>query len=256
MAMKDLLIAGLLAYVLWTVAYLFWERFFRKPSEKQQNNPSSIPENQNDGDIIGKSTFLMSHLMPQAASSENQKNGTEMKGSFATSSEIKPPVKVPDDQLDEAFSHSRDDNQPMDINVPLEYENESEYNPEEEEEDEWLASNISLAEGYSFEEIGAAVRTIVHFDTATLPDKEKAGRILLKIRQTDMFEQLVQSAPKREDRVSQAINLHLSDYYRKKADQSENETKEIGNENDSLLPGGSEVPADFDIKDFVQSYNF
>ena len=171
--MKDLLIAGLLAYVLWTVAYLFWERFFRRPSEKQQTNPNPIPENKNDDDIIGKSTFLMSHLMPQAASSENQKNGTEMKGSFAASSETKPPVKVPDDQLDEAFSHNRDDNQPMDINVPLEYENDEEYNPEEEEEDAWLASNTSLADGSSFEEIGAVVRTIVHYDAATLPDKEK-----------------------------------------------------------------------------------
>lgn len=249
--MKDLLIAGLLAYVLWTVAYLCWERFSRRPSEKQQTKPNPIPENKNDDDIIGKSTFLMSHLMPQAASSENQKNGTQMKGSFAASSETKPPVKVPDDQLDEAFSHNRDDNQPMDINVPLEYEKDEEYNPEEEEEDAWLASNTSLAEGSSFEEIGDAVRTIVHYDAATLPDKEKAGGILLKIRQTDMFEQLVQSAPKREDQVSQAINLHLSDYYRKMADQSENDAKGIGKTNNGHLHGESEVPADFNMKNFV-----
>lgn len=249
--MKDLLIAGLLAYVLWTMVYLLWERFSRRPSEKQQNNPSSIPENKNDDDIIGKSTFLMSHLMPQAASSENQKNGTQMKSSFATSSETKPPVKVPDDQLDEAFSHSRDDNQPMDIDVPLEYENDDEYSPEEEEDDEWLASNTSLAEGSSFEEIGAAVRTIVHYQAATLPDKEKAGGILLKIRQTDMFEQLVQSAPKREDQVSQVINLHLSDYYRKMAEQGESDAKGLEKGNNSHFSKESEVPTNFDMKNFV-----
>ena len=249
--MKDLLIAGLLAYVLWTVAYLFWERFSRRSSEKKQPNPKPIPENKNDDDIIGKSTFLMSHLMPQAASSENQKNGTEMKDSFAASSEIKPPVKVPDDQLDEAFSHNRDDNQPMDIDVPLEYGNDDEYNPEEEEEDSWLASNTSLAEGSSFEEIGVAVRTIVHYQTATLPEKEKAGGILLKIHRTDMFEQLVQSAPRREDQVSQVINLHLSDYYRKMAEQGENETKGVGKRNNNHSPGESEVPADFNMKNFV-----
>jgi hypothetical protein len=249
--MKDLLIAGLLAYVLWTLAYMFWERYSRRPSEKQQTTPNPIPENKNDDDIIGKSTFLMSHLMPQAASSENQKNGTQMKGSFAASSETKPTVKVPDDELDEAFSHNRDDNQPMDINVPLEYENDEEYNPEEEEEDAWLASNTSLAEGSSFEEIGAAVRTIVHYDAATLPDKEKSGGILLKIRQTDMFEQLVQSAPKREDRVNQAINLHLSDYYRKMAEQGENDKTGTEKRIEKHSPGESEVPADFNMKNFV-----
>lgn len=249
--MEDILIAGLLAYVLWTMAYLFWERIFRRSPEKQQTNPIPIPENKNDDDIIGKSTFLMSHLMPQAASDENQKNGTQMKGSFAASSGTKPPVKVPNDQLDEAFSHNQDDNQPMDIDVPLEYEDDEEYNPGEEEEDAWLASNTSLAEGSSFEEIGAAVRTIVHYKAATLPEKEQAGGILLKIRQTDMFEQLVQSAPKREDQVSQAINLHLSDYYRKMAEQGENVVKGIGKKNNSRSTGESEVPSDFNMKNFV-----
>jgi len=248
--MKDLLIAGLLVYVLWTVAYLIWERRSRRSSGKQLLI-KPIPENQNDDDIIGKSTFMMSHLMPQAASLENQKNGTQMNGSFAAASETKPPAKVPEDQLDEAFSHNRDDNQPMDIDAPLEYENADEYNPEEEEEEAWLASNTSLAEGSSFEEIGAAVRTIVHYQAATLPEKEQAGGILLKIRQTDMFEQLVQSAPKREDQVSQAINLHLSDYYRKMAEQSESDTKGLGKGNNGHLRGESEVPTDFDMKNFV-----
>ncbi|HCY42389.1 MAG TPA: hypothetical protein DHV48_13710 [Prolixibacteraceae bacterium] len=248
--MKEMLIAVLLAYVLWTVAYLIWERRSRRSSGKQPLS-KPIPENQNDDDIIGKGTFLMSHLMPQAASLENQRNGTQMNGSFAASSETKPPVKVPDDQLDEAFSHHRDNNQPMDIDVPLEYENDEQDNLDEEEEDAWLSSNSSLADGSSFEELGAAVRTIVHYQTATLPEKEQAGGILLKIRQTDMFEQLVQSAPWREDQVSQAINLHLSDYYRKMAEQGENDTKDIGKKNNGRSTGESEVPPDFNIKNFV-----
>lgn len=247
--MKEMLITVLLAYVLWTVVYLIWERWSRRSSGKQSIT-KPIPENQNDDDIIGKGTFLMSHLMPQAASLENQKNGTQMNSSFAASSETKPPVKVPDEQLEEAFSHNRDDNQPMDIDVPLEYETEEEYNPEEEE-DAWLASNSSLADGSSFEELGAAVRTIVHYQAATLPEKEHAGGILLKIRQTDMFEQLVQSALRREDQVSQAINLHLSDYYRKMAEQGENDTRDIGKKNNGRSTRESEVPADFNMKNFV-----
>lgn len=248
--MKEMLIDSILAYVLWMVAYLIWERRSRRSSGKQPLT-KSIPENQNDDYIIGKGTFLMSHLMPQAASLGNQKNGTQMNGSFAASSETKPPVKVPDDQLEEAFSHHRNDNQPMDIDVPLEYENDEQDNLDEEEEDAWLASNSSLADGSSFEELGAAVRTIVHYQAATLPEKEQAGKILLKMRQTDMFEQLVQSAPKREDQVSQAINLHLSDYYRKMAELGESDQRDKEHHNSGHLSGESEVPADFNMKNFV-----
>lgn len=249
--MKDLLIAACLAYVLWTVAYLLWERFSRRSSGKQPTNPKPIPENKSDDDIIGKGTFVMSHLMPQAASAENQKNGMQKEDSFAASSKTKPSAKVPDDQLEETFSHNGDDNRPMDIDVPLEYQSADEHNPEDDEEDPWLTGNTSLAEGATFEEIGAAVRTIVHYGAATLPDKEQAGGILLKIRQTDMFEQLVQSAPRREDQVSQAMNLHLSGFYRKMAEKKESEEKYDANKNDSHSQGKSEVPADFDVNDFV-----
>ena len=236
--MKDLLIAACLAYVLWTVAYLFWERFFRRSPEKQQTPQKPIPEIHNDDDIIGKSTFLMSHLMPQTASSENQKNGTQMKGSFAASSETKPPVKVPDDQLDEAFSHNRDDNQPMNICVSLEYESNQD---DDEDEESWLTGNVTLAEGSTFEEMGVAVRTVVHHQTATLSEKEQAGGTLLEIRQTDMFEQLVQSAPERKDIVSEVISLHLAAYHHRLAERN---IVDHGNTE-------GKTPSDFDIKNFV-----
>ena len=249
--MKDFLTIAFVAYVLWTVAYLFWERFSQRSSGKQQTPVKPIPENQNDDDIIGKGTFVMSHLMPQAATAENQKNGMQKEDSFATSSKTKPSAKVPDDQLEETFSHNGDDNRPMDIDVPLEYQSADEHNPEDDEEDPWLTGNTSLAEGATFEEIGAAVKTIVHYGAATLPDKEQAGGILLKIRQTDMFEQLVQSAPRREDQVSQAMNLHLSGFYRRMAEKKESDEKYEANKNDSHSQGKSEVPADFDVNDFV-----
>jgi hypothetical protein len=243
--MKNFLITAFLGYVLWTVIYLLWEYFSRRKNRLRKIQEPPF-ENPNQDDIIGKSTFVMRHSMPQAATAENQKNGTEKEDSFAASSETKPPVKVPDDELDETFSHNRDDNQPMNISVPLEYENDDEYNPEDDQQDSWLAVNTSLAEGSTLEEMGATVRTIVHYNKATLPEKEQAGTTLLEIRQTDMFEQLVQSAPGREDQVSQAINLHLADFYRRMA---EKDKKDENNENENA--GKSEVPADFDMKDFV-----
>jgi len=82
---------------------------------------------------------------------------------------------------------------------------------------------------------------VVHYSTATSREKEQAGGTLLEIRQTDMFEQLVQSAPGRKDIVSEVINLHLAAYHRRL--------------DESIIAGhdttGGEVPGNFDIKNFV-----
>jgi hypothetical protein len=248
--MKNFLITAFVGYVLWIVIYLLWEYFSRRKNRLRKIQEPPF-ENPNQDDIIGKSTFVMRQSMPQAATAENQKNGTEKEDSFAASSETKPPVKVPDNELDKSFSHNQDDNQPMNISVPLEYENDDEYNPKDDEDDTWLAGNTSLAEGSTFEEMGATIWTVVHYNKATLPEKEQAGGILLKIRQTDMFEQLVQSAPRREDQVSQAINLHLADFYRRMAEKDKKDEKNNENGNAGYAPGKSDVPADFNMKDFV-----
>ena len=73
---------------------------------------------------------------------------------------------------------------------------------------------------FLFEEIGATVRTIVHHQTATLEEKEIAGGVLLEIRQTDMFEQVVQSAPGRGDIVTEVMDLHLAAFHRRLLEKS------------------------------------
>ena len=241
--MKSIFITAFMIYILWVVIYLRWESFSRRPGK--QGLVSKIPffENTDDNDIMGKSTFELRHSLPEATKPENQKNGTKKEDSFAAPSETKSPVRVPDDELDETFSHNRDDNQPMDFSVPLEYESNEDADDltDEGDEESWLTGKITLAEGSTFEEMSAAVRTVVHHQTATLPEKEEAGGVLLEIRQTDMFEQLVQSSPERKDIVSEVISLHLAAYHHRLAERT-------------IVGHGSNVrktPIDFDIKDFV-----
>ena len=241
--MKNIFIAAFMIYILWIVLYLLWERFFLRPGK--QCHVLKIPffENTDDDDIMGKSTFDLRHSLPEATKPENQKNGIQKEDSFAAPSETKPPIRVPDKELDETFSHTTEDNIPMGISVPLEYDsnNDGDDPADEEDEESWIPGNITLAEGSTFEEMGAAVRTVVHHQTATIPEKEQAGGMLLEIRQTDMFEQLVQSAPGRKDIVSQVISLHLAAYHRRL--------------DESIIVGhdttGGELPGNFDIKDFV-----
>jgi hypothetical protein len=240
--MKSILIAAFVIYVIWVVLYLLWERFSRRPGK--QCHVLKIPffENTDDDDIMGKSTFDLRHSLPEATKPENQKNGIQKEDSFAAPSEVKPPIRVPDKELDETFSHNQDDNQLMDISVPLEYDSNTDDDLlDEADEESWLPGNIILAEGSTFEEMGAAVRTVVYHQTATLREKEQAGGTLLEIRQTDMFEQLVQNAPGRRDIVSEVINLHLAAYHRR-SDERTIVRHGITN---------GETPGDFDIKDFV-----
>jgi len=241
--MKSIFIAAFMIYILWVVLYLLWERFSRRPDKQRQVSPETASRNSHDDDIMGKSTFELCHSLPEATKPENQKNGTEKETSFALPSEVKPPVRVPDYELDQTFSHNRDDNQLMGISVPLEYDSNTDGDnlSEEEDEESWLPGNVTLAEGSTFEEMGAAVRTVVHHQTSTMPEKEKAGGTLLEIRQTDMFEQLVQSAPERKDIVSEVINLHLAAYHRRS-----DERTIVGH---GITNG--ETPGDFDIKNFV-----
>ena len=241
--MKSIFIAAFLIYILWIVLYLLWERFFSRPGKQRQVSPETASRNSHDDDIMGKSTFDLRHSLPEATKPENQKNGIQKEDSFGAPSEVKPPVRVPDYELDQTFSHNRDDNQPMDISVSLKYESNEDTDdlPDEGDEESWLAGNVTLAEGSTFEEMGAAVRTVVHYSTATSREKEKAGGTLLEIRQTDMFEQLVQSKPGHGDIVSEVINLHLAAYHRRSDERT-------------IIRHGitnGETPGDFDIKDFV-----
>ena len=241
--MKSIFITAFAIYILWVMLYLLWERFSRRPGKQGIASKKLFFESPDDSDIMGKSTFDLRHSLPEATKPENPENGTKKEDSFAASLEMKPSAKVPDDQLEETFSHNRDDNQPMNISVPLEYDsNNEDDNPvDEDDEESWLPGNITLAEGSTFEEMGVAVRTVVHHQTATLPEKEEAGGVLLEIRQTDMFEQLVQSAPGRKDIVSEVISLHLTAYHHRLAERA------IGAHGSKVR----KTPGDFDIKDFV-----
>lgn len=241
--MKEIVITGILIYALWVVCYLTGERFFRKGKKQRQAAPLKPAEKSVEDDIIVKSAFTLCHSLPEASSEQNQKNTLDNRDIFAPSEGAKPSARIPDEALDETFSHTVEDNPPMDISVPLEYENESGQADDfaDEEEEPWLQGDVMLAESSTFEEMGAAVRTVVHHENATLPEKEKAGGVLVEMQKTDLFEQLVQSAPGRGDIVGEVMSLHLEAYRR----QLEEEAEAAG------TTSKRGAPRDFNIHDFV-----
>lgn len=210
---------------------------------------SSDEKDRKQVDIIGKSRFDIKQSTPTtsklellASTSPEIENPIQNTDTFAVS---KPAAAVPSEELDKVFSDTppdEDNNEPMDIDYPLEYEPDDIAGdvPEDEETEEVEGTaQAALASGVQFEDLGNAVRTVNRTGEATAEQKEAAGDTLLEIRQTDMFEQLVSAKPDAKGIVTSLMAESLSAFHRRK----DKEAGTTGND--------KKAPDDFSIRDFV-----
>lgn len=65
------------------------------------------------------------------------------------------------------------------------------------------------------------MRTVETPDNATSEEKEEAGRVLVEIRKTDMFEQVVSGKPKKKVVVSSLMDDYFSAFQRKQREAEE-----------------------------------
>lgn len=248
--MGKIYITVLVLYVLFAVLYLFRLRLEKRRYKDIVGKGSSISDTGNlKTDIVGKSKFDENELKPVASKAkpltatlpENEKE-TEKPDTFVPSNEEKLSARVPAEELDEVFSDtpSEEENKPMDIDYPLEYESneENETEDEEGEEIEGMAG-AALASGVRFEDLGNAIRTINKKEEATSEQKKAAGDTLLEIRQTDMFEQVVSGKPEARETVTFLMNASLKAFHKRK-------DKEVGN-----IGSDRKAPENFNIRDFT-----
>ena len=325
--MEKIYITVVTLYSFFVAIYFFILRVAKRRKKDIVGKGGSIHETGNlKTDIVGKSKFdktrsmpLVSKSEPVASTTPENEKGTEKPDIFAPANEEKQSAEVPPEELDEVFSDTPpdEDNEPMDIDYPLEYETEgdnaavkhydtatvedevaakrydsaaeddkvaakhheattgsedktakndeaatdndeattkhfeaatkseettedeaTEDDDEETEEIEGMAQ-AALASGVLFEDLGNAVRTVIQTDEATSEEKEAAGKTLLEIRQTDMFEQLVSENPDKKKTVSELMTESLAAFYRKK----DKEAGISGNE--------KKAPDNFNVRDFA-----
>lgn len=228
-------------YIVWFILFLCYERWKRKKTGKTV--ASILPRK--DGltaDVIGKSTFILpaskplgATLEPVSATTENSENQTKKDSTFVPDSENHP-LQVPDEELDKLFDDAPPEgetNDPMDVEVSMDYEED-----EEEDTPEQAPSN-AVASGISFEDMCAAVKVLNQPKGKVSEQEERqAGRTLSELQQTDVMQQIVSGEPQQNNRVSELISLHL-DAFRKQQEEPGEET-EIGN-----------VPDEFGVNDIV-----
>lgn len=252
--MEKIFITIVALYALFVGIYFLYLRAGKRRKKDIVGKGSSIHETgQIKTDIVGKSRFDLSASKPLTAKSKplaatplKFENREEKPDTFVPPNEVKPSAEVPPEELDEAFSDTPTDenNEPMDIDYPLEYEAETENEDEpEDEEDETEevegTAQAALASGVQFDDLGNAVRTVNKTDKATPEQKQRAGDTLLEIRKTDMFEKVVSGKPDAKRIVSDLMAESLADFNRRK-------DKEAGADENA-----KKAPDNFNIRDFA-----
>jgi len=230
--METLLICLLLVYNAYLVFYLLHDK---QKQCKEDVSPPIKPTEEVE-DIVGKSLFKMemktplaTKQMPQAAISIESEEITDIDITFADESDQPTPARLPDDKLDEVFTHIQISD------VALAYH-------ENEMEDE--VPTTGFATGVSFEEIGEAM-IVANSPGATEDESHRAGQVFTELEGNELFNQLIKSSTSRSKKITELMDYFLSNSISRDGDTAGEVVQ---------LQYTTEIPTDisrFDIRDFV-----
>lgn len=253
--MERYFISAIVLYALVVVVYLLRERMLKRKKNAAKKAVFNLFRPAVREDIIGKSRFnILEHRQSRTQATTLKENGKGIDNApiFADGNEKKTPVAIPSDELDAVFStdnkseNIKDENS-NEINLVIENtapEFEPEYNEdideeETEEADTEGGAGVSIALGLVFDDLAGMVQTVDTIETATSDEREEAGRVLVEMRQTDMFEQIVSGEPKKEAVVSTLMDDYFAAFHRKKQAAGEVEEPTV------------KAPEGFDVRSFA-----
>lgn len=239
-------IYAVMLYALVMVIYLLWERSVKRrknAARKKGYNPFKASPKE---DIIGKSKFTLRHSKPQATTLEINEKGIENASIFATENGQTviqdTPGEVLQNQTGTGALPGQSEDNSGEIDLVIENEPEGELDNDEdgdldtwESEAEGDGAGSSMAQGIGFDELAGMVRTVETAETATTGEREEAGRVLIEIRKTEIFEQIANDEPKKKV-VSSLMDDYFSAFYRR---------------TEALPDGAVKAPADFNVRGFA-----
>jgi len=233
--METLLICLLLVYNAYLVFYILPDKQKNGKQFKEDVTPPAKPTEDVEN-IVGKSLFKMemktllaTKQMPQAAISIESEEITDIDITFVDETDNPTPARLPDDKLDEAFTHIQISD------VALAYD-------ENETEDEQPITGF--ATGVSFEEIGEAMK-IASSPVATTDESYRSGQVFTELEGSELCNQLIKSSSSRSKKITELMDYFLSHSISRDGD--------IAGEV-AQLQYTIEIPTDisgFDIRDFV-----
>lgn len=219
-------IIAIMLYLLFLALYLLWERAKKRKWNAAKKSVPGLFRAAPKEDIIGKSTFTLGHSRTQVAtlkiSDKALKNTSTFADESAESDVQNTPVADPVSLPDKVYPTDSEGNDSGEI-VLNDYEPEGEYEPEEErgvidyEESEEAdeAAGVSMAQGVSFNDLAGMLKTVDNADDATQEEREEAGRVLVEVRKTDLFEQVVSGEPKKKGVAGKLMDEFFADWHRR-----------------------------------------
>lgn len=244
--MGRIFIIAIVLYLIFLAGYLVWERSVkrkRNAAKKTAFNPS--PKE----DIVGKSGFVLRHSLPQATTLIKSEKRDENTPTFAEENVKEEPQNtpavIPPSELDKVFSSGQqtDDSGEIDLVINDEPEGEESEDDEgiidtEESEEAGGLSGVNVASGLYFDDLSGMMKTVENPEAATTKEKEEAGRVLVEVRQTDMFEQVVSGEPKKKVTAGKLMDDYFAAYHRRKRSEMADEPS-------------VKAPNDFDVRSFA-----
>lgn len=213
-------------YLLWIAAYLCHERHSRKKREEKAGRVLAR-KTADVSEILGKSTFSLSHSTPQIPEKNENENPVNEADTFAPEKEKYPKI-VSAEELDKLFAEGNPLPEELELmegtDVPLEFEEETpddetaddETPIDEDEQDRNLSGCTPQATGMRFEDMGLAIRVAVRGEAASEEERLQAGKTLAELRNTPMLDKLTAGDTEREERIGSLIELHLAAYRKQK----------------------------------------
>lgn len=191
------IILAIVLYGVFILLYLLRERMLKRKknaAKKPAFNPfrSAVKE-----DIIGKSKFDLRQSRTEATTLINNEKRIKNESIFADKNKKDTPVIPPLVESETVLpDENMTDENSNEINLVIENtapEFEPEYNEDLDEEetadeDTEGVAGVSIALGLGFDDLASMVRTVETAESATSEEKEEAGRVLVEIRKTEVFE--------------------------------------------------------------------
>ena len=232
--MGRIFILAIILYLIFLAGYLVWERSVkrkRNAAKKPAFNPFKSPPKE---DIVGKSGFDLRHSLPQATTLIKSEKRDENAPIFADGNdkteEQNTPAVIPPSELDKVFSNGQETDDSGEIDLAFNDEPEGEESEDdegiidtEESEEAGGLSGVSVATGLDFDSLSGMVRTVENPETATTEEKEEAGRVLVEVRKTDMFEQVVSGEEKKKVTAGKLMDDYFAAYHRRKRSEMADE---------------------------------
>ena len=237
--MAELLIVLMMAFNLWMVIYLTWER--REDNKAEDGKGKDCGMKGMPDDIVGKSRFRMAERKPQAATMKpnaatdaqsedvDEKDVTFADETASPNSRLsgaRPSRQVPDEELDEVFADKR----VSDIGAEYDEDGDDDGEPHE-------------AGGMTFEDIDLAMRTVKK-PKATKEERRHAGMVFCDMKGNELFAMIEKSSEATRRKLDELMDYYLDSVSAAQA----NTTPVIMPKKAPAVPDNFE---DFNIRDYV-----